>query len=268
MIERRYKSVLKLASAPTSLEQRCVEFCLAHANVFVTGPTAGVLLGLRKMPRRSALHMSSRHQLHVEHPGVTVRRSTRVSPADTVTRSDGIVIASLPRLAFDLAANLRDHDHRSVVDQLIHEHGVSVPELVAIGSRLYHPTRPGSDRFASTLMSLGANPVESDAELRVAEALWARDVPVATNTRWLDLPNGRRARLDLSVDDARWGVEVDVHPSHLGLIGSTNDKRRDRQAKLIDWQIERVTGLDLVDLDATADELRALYNLRLDRLAA
>lgn len=65
-----------------------------------------------------------------------------------------------------------------------------------------------------------------------------------------------------------WGVEVDVHPDHLLLHGTTADKRRDRQAHLIGWQIERVTALDLLDLEAVADELAALYLIRRDEQAA
>ncbi len=262
------KSVRRLASAPTSLEQRCAELCLAHPTTFVTGATAGTLMGLRKMAKRSPIVLSSRHPLHIEHPGVRVRRSTKVCDSDVVRRPDGIVVASPARLAFDLAASMRGRDHRSVVDQMIHEHGVTVEELVRIGTRLYHATRPGSDRFVQSVMAVSACPAESDAELVVAEALRSRGVPVETNVEWLDLPNGRRARLDLSVSAVRWGVEIDVHPSHLGLVGSTSDKQRDRQAKMVGWSIDRVTALDLVDLETTADELAALYRLRRDESAA
>jgi hypothetical protein len=111
-------------------------------------------------------------------------------------------------------------------------------------------------------------PHESHPEVMVAERLQARGVPVVAQTTWLDLPNGRRARLDMSVPAIRWGVEVDVHPGHLGLTGTTDDKRRDRQCHLIRWQVERVTGLDLADLDRTIDELVELYEARRAALAA
>ncbi|BAN03382.1 type IV toxin-antitoxin system AbiEi family antitoxin domain-containing protein [Ilumatobacter coccineus] len=263
-----YKSVYRLGSSPRTLEQRCVELSLAHPSAFVTGPTAGTLMGLRKMPRRSPITMSAKHPLHVEHAGVRFRRSTKVSPADVIVRNDGIRIAHPVRLAFDLAGWLDDHAHRSVVDQLLHEHDVTVGELVRVGSRLFHPARRGSDRFVNTLNTLTETPTESDAERRVADALRRRGVPVETNAQWLTFPDGQRARLDLSVPSARWGVEVDVHPSHLGVIGSTNDKRRDRRARLIGWQIERITGLDLLDLEATCDELSALYSVRCREVAA
>jgi hypothetical protein len=110
--------------------------------------------------------------------------------------------------------------------------------------------------------------VESHPELRVARALLARGVPIETQAVTLRLPNGRLARLDLSVTDVRWGVEVDVHPDRLLLEGTTRDKRRDRQAGLIGWKIERVTAVDLQALDEVADELAELYRLRCVAVAA
>jgi hypothetical protein len=85
-------------------------------------------------------------------------------------------------------------------------------------------------------------------------------VPVVAQEVWLNLPNGRQIRIDLSIPELRWGVEVDVRPDHLGIGGTTSDKRRDRQCHLIGWQIERVTAVDLIDLDATARELWMLYD--------
>lgn len=263
-----FKSVRRIASTPRTLEQRCAELCLAHPSTFVTGPTAGILMGLRKMPQRSPITLSSAHPLHLQHDGVEFRRTRRVESFDTIRRTDGITIAHPVRLAFDLAVTLGDRAHRSVLDQLMHEHDVGLSELVATASRLCHPARPGSGRFATTLATLTDFPTESDAERRVADALLARRIPIETNTHWLDLPNGRRARLDLSVPAIKWGIEIDVHPSHLGVIGSTNDKRRDRQAALLGWSIVRLTALDLIDLDDHADELVALYRVRCAEFAA
>ncbi|MGB3734307.1 MAG: type IV toxin-antitoxin system AbiEi family antitoxin domain-containing protein [Ilumatobacter sp.] len=263
-----YKSVRRIASSERTLEQRCAELCLAHPKTFITGATAGQLYGLRRMPQRSPIILSSAHPLHLVHDGVRQRRSTKVSASDIVRRLDGIRLAQPTRLAFDLAAELADRDHRSVLDQLVHEHGVTVPELFRIAERLCHRARPGSARFTASIATLTDTPTESDAERRVADALLARGVPVETNAEWLHFPNGRRARLDLAVPSIRWGVEIDVHPSHLGVIGSTDDKRRDRQAALLGWIIVRVTSLDLLDIDALASELFALYQQRCREVAA
>jgi hypothetical protein len=270
VLERAAKGVLRLVSHAPTLEQRCVVLSLAHPSGFITGPTAGSMLGLRRMPRTASVHLAVPHGARVDAiPGVCLRQTTRIDPVDVDrSRSDGIRIASWSRLAFDLAADLSSRDHRSVVEQLLHEHRCTAEQLARTGARLAHPARPGSFRFMTTLQGRLGHPVESDPELVVAEGLRARGVPVQAQATWLELPGGGRARIDLSVPDLRWGVEVDVHPDHLGLDGTTGDKRRDRRCHLLGWEIERVTALDLEDLEAVLDELAALYHLRRRAMAS
>ena len=96
----------------------------------------------------------------------------------------------------------------------------------------------------------------------------AHGVPVVPQLARLRLPNGANIRIDLAVPAVRWAIEIDVHPDHLLLEGTTRDKRRDRQCHLIGWQVERVTEIDLVDFPGLVDELVALYGARLAALAA
>jgi len=259
-----YPGVYRIASQPISLESRCSALCALHRTGFVTGRTAGRLLGLRRMGSGSEINFCAPHGLgRAEGDDVFLRQSRRVDRTDFHVRSDGVRIASPWRLAFDLAANLSEHDHASVVEQILERKLCGLDTLVSTGRRLVHNARPGSRRFVATLMNrLPGGPMESDPEVRLAKALQARGVPVEVQATRLRLPNGRTARLDLCVSPIRWGIEVDVHPDHLLLEGTTKDERRDRQARLIGWQIERVTGLDLLDLDTLVDELIALYELR------
>ena len=97
----------------------------------------------------------------------------------------------------------------------------------------------------------------------LAEALRARGIPVEPQFSALRLLDGSSARLDLAVPAARWGIEIDIHPDHLLLDGTAKDKRRDRQCHRIGWQIERVTEIDMLDLDGLVDELQSLYAARL-----
>jgi hypothetical protein len=263
------RHVYRLAGTPSTLEQRCAAVSLSHPTGFITGPTGGMLRGLRRMPHASGLHLAVRHGIHLDLPaGIVLRQTTKIAAVDVEQRADGIRLARPARLAFDLAADLSPLDLHSVIDQLVHEHGCTEAQLVATARRLFHPARRGSTRFVAALAVRAGTPHESHPEVVVAERLLARGVPVVVQTTWLDLPNGRRARLDMSVPALRWGVEVDVHPGHLGLTGTTGDKGRDRQCHLIGWQVERVTSLDLTDLDGIIDELVALYEARRTDLAA
>lgn len=257
------KGVYRIPSVPTSLDQRCVALSKSHPRGVITGPTAGTVIGLRRMPKRAPIHLLVPHGLHLPaEPGVRLRQTTVLDRRDHRLTPTGIRIATGDRLAFDLAADLRPSHHRSAVEQLLHEELATPEGLARMATRLVHPRRRGSELFVDTLMRRSGAALESEPELRVAEALRAAGVPVIAQETWLDLPNGGRARLDLSVPDVRWGVEIDVHPTHFGLDGATADDRRDRQCHLIGWQIERVTSLDLDDLPATISELVALYRVR------
>src|SRR5262245_57263730 len=108
------RGVFVSASAPRTLEQRCAELSSTYPGGFVTGPTAGWLAKLRRMPGSAALHYSVPHGLHLlPTGGVTWRQTTVIHEADRHERKDGIVVASWPRLAFDLAADLRPLNHLS-----------------------------------------------------------------------------------------------------------------------------------------------------------
>ena len=263
LLEVWYERVFRIRSAPLTLEARCVALSMAFPRGFITGPAGGRLMGLRRMPAVQPIHFAHPHGRHIgPFDGVRLRQSTKIEPAHSILRKDGIRIASPARLAFDLAADLGAVDHRSIVEQLLAEHKVTMAALGRMGTTLARPGRSGSERFVATLLSRNGRPVDSHPELLVLDGLRRRQIPVVTQHPDLILPNGRPIRVDLAVPTVRWGVEIDIHPDHLLLDGTTRDKRRDRQCHLIGWQIERVTELDLLDLEAICDELAQLYHVR------
>ncbi len=144
LLHRVGLGVFVSTSTPRTVEQRCAVLSASHRGGFVTGPTAGMLAGLRRMPRRSPIHFAVLHGVHLpDDPGVRFRQTTVIWAIDRRVRDDGIVVASWPRLAFDLAADLHQLDHLSVVQQLLHERRVTRDDLVAIDRRLGHPARSG-----------------------------------------------------------------------------------------------------------------------------
>jgi hypothetical protein len=233
-----------------------------YPDGFVTGPTAGVLCGLRRMPRVAELHFSVRHGIHLEPTvGVKFRQTTQLRTDDRRRRDDGIWIASPRRLAFDTAANLSPLDHRSVVQQLRDRRLVTDEELLATGARLCHPARRGSTTFRLTLMDLGHAPQDSHPEVILGDALLRRGVPIVP--QWeLNQPGEVPTHPDLAVAEARWGIELDIHPEHRSVEGAHRDARRMRSRHRGDWQIEPVSELDMGDLECLADELAALYRQR------
>lgn len=263
------KGVFVAAASRSTLEQRCVVLCAAHPQGFVTGPTAGMLLKLRRMPTTAPIHFSVRHSVHLpDESGVRFRQTTVLPPEHRTARAHGIVTASYARLAFDLAADLPYLDHLSVLQQMLHEKKVTVDDLVAIERRLGHPARPGSGRFRHNLERLDhMAPNESHPEVLLADALRARGIPIEHQTRLVRASNGRTARVDLAVPAIRWGIELDIHPEHRTYDGQASDARRTRDLHVLDWQIEPVTEDDMERLASLVEELTGLYLARCRHLS-
>jgi hypothetical protein len=266
VLRRATRAVFVLAGSPATLHQRCIILSRTHATGFVTGPTAGTLAGLRRMPTASAIHFALRHGISAEPVlGVRFRQTTSLRSSDRVNRDDGIVVASPARLAFDLAADLRQLDHRSVVQQLLDRGHVSADQLTAIGRRLCHPARRGSTTFARTLATLGSGaPQDSHGEVELLALLRDRGVPVEAQVPVVTGPIP--LHLDLGVADARWGVELDLHPEHRSLEGHRQDAARRRVTNERDWEVEIVTELDMGERERVADRLAVSYSRRVRRL--
>ena len=77
-----HRSVLRINSAPRTFESRCVAICLAHPAAFITGPSAGRLVGLRRMLAAEPIYVCVPHGVHLSVANVVLRQSTKVSPLD------------------------------------------------------------------------------------------------------------------------------------------------------------------------------------------
>ena len=274
-----YRGVYRIATQPVTLESRCVALSMFQPEGFVTGPTGGHMRELRRMkiemtkpPKGSkdkpleVIHYAVPHGGWLSLDAVRLRQTCIIEPTDVQVRADGIRLASPWRLAFDLAGDMTDEDYESVMEQIL-AMGLCLPVTLAkTGKRLARTARRGSKRFVTTLANrVPGRPLESHPEVRVAKALVARGIPIVAQQTWLDLPNGHRARLDMSVPDVRWGVEVDAHPDHF-LRQGTADRQRDRQCHQIGWQVEHATALELLDFDTLIDDLVAGYHARVKEL--
>ncbi len=257
------ETVYHLAGSQRTLEQRCVELCLAHPRSYITGPTAGVLLGLRRMGKPTELHLGAPHGSNIGPIlGVRLRQTTKLPEWHLRRRADGIVVANHPRLAFDLSVDLPPLDHVSVVEQLLTDPSCTPALLRRVAQELVHPARPGSAQFVAMIeQRLEGGPGESHGEVLIARGLRARGVPVVSQHRVV-LPGGQRARFDLAVPAVKWAVEIDGFPDHFGSAGGSSDRRRDRKSHAAGWQVERVAPVDLLDAEGICDELAELYRCR------
>lgn len=263
VLHRVTRGVFVSALASPTLEHRCRLLCCLHPDGFVTGPTAGMLAGLRRQPVSAGVHFSVRHGVHLDGAGgVVYRQTTALRPTDRVVRRDGIVVASYPRLAFDLAADLRQIDHRSVIQQLLDRRLVTGEELAAMGDRLCHPARRGSTTFRLSLRDIPGAAQDSHPEVVLYHALRALNVPVDAQVPVIRSSDGVTCHLDLAVPAVRWGIELDIHPEHRSVDGHHQDARRVRSLHDGAWQIEPVSELDMADPERLVGELVELYRRR------
>lgn len=267
VLARVVGDVYRVGSSPQSLEQRSLAVCLADDRAVVTGRAAGRLWGLRKMGAVDRVEVRLPHGAHaLTAPFVQLRRCDDLPPSDITDRADGIRVVSPPRLAFDLAGCLGDDDLESVVEQILDRGWCTLPTIIGTGRRLYAPARPGSIRFGRVIGSRPAwlRPQQSDHEVRLRRSLERAGVTGLVPQHAVQVGSGWVAHPDLAVPEAQWAVEIDHVTWHGGRIDAQRDKQRDRELRLVGWQIDRVTDEEIdLRLAAVTRELVALWRQRL-----
>lgn len=264
---RVQQAVFVVAAAPTGDLQRIAIACTATSGAASVTTASRVWL-YRGVPVDRWLHITVPYgrAVHVDKlDRVLVHRSRALPPCDVVRRRDGIVVTSPPRTLFDLAAVVESDVLESIVEQGIDRRMFTVPTLWGIARRLAGPGRAGSTRFVDVLASRPAwtKPSGSGDEIALEQALVAAGLPRPVRQCTLRLPNGRDVHPDLAWPDLRLAIEVDHVTWHGGRLDSTYDKWRDRQVRLLGWEVDRVTDTDIHrQRETTVRDLVRLYEQR------
>jgi hypothetical protein len=271
VLVRVHNGVVRVATTPDTFEARCAAACAADPQVVITGPAAARLWQFRHVFRPDLPIALVNHDRTPIANGVILRRTNRLDDSDVVLREDGIRLASPPRTWFDCARDLDDERFERLTEWVLDQH-TSMPTLWRLTRRMSSRGRPGLARV-QRVMSLRSDwqkPAGSGLELRVLKALEQRGVGPLARQHPLHLPNGVVIHPDGADLAARWAVEVDHVTWHGGRFDAQRDKGRDRGARRIRWQIDRVTDLELDnDFRGTIDDLVELHRMRcLEVLAA
>jgi very-short-patch-repair endonuclease len=196
--------------------------------------------------------------------GVLLRRTNRLDDTDVVVRPDGIRIASPPRAWFDCARDVDDERFERLTEWVL-DHHTSMPTLWRLTGRMSTRGRPGLGRVHRVMSrrSDWQRPAGSGLELRVLRALESRGISPLVRQHPLVLSNGVTIHVDGAATLVRWAVEIDHVTWHGGRFDAQRDKGRDRGARRLGWQVDRVTDLELAgNFTAAIDELVELYRLR------
>jgi hypothetical protein len=264
-LEREHQGVYRLTAFASTFESQCVAVSIAEDEVAVSHQSAGRLWGLRQM-QSARLHVTVSHYRHPFAAGhVRVHRSLVVADHWRV-RPDGIRVTSPARTLFDLAGTMGDQRLESAVEHALQLNLVTLPELWEVARTMARRGRAGSGRFVRLLNSRPAwlKPVDSNLELLVSDALVAHGLPKPIRQHPLRLSNAMTIHPDLAWPDVRWAVEVDHVTWHGGVVATMDDHARDRQLRLIGWEVERVTDREIKDrLPAVVRDLASLYQQRI-----
>ncbi len=225
---------------------RCAAVCASHPELAISGPTAGRLWGLRRLPRDRRIHVLAPPASHpASARWVVPYRTAAVHPCDVVRRSDGINVTSRARTALDLARFVSPTDLLSIIEQVIRDGDLGDDELRAVAVDWMSTQRPWIRRFLELLDGrLHGGPAESHGETVLGDALAAAGVVGLVRQYRIDLPGYGPARFDLAVPSVRLAIEVDLHPTHSETDGRRRDAARDVAAGRIGWAVERVVDAD------------------------
>lgn len=263
-LQRVHHGVLRVATSPDTFESRCTAACAADQELVISGVAAARLWDFRHVwVTDSPIGLVAHDRTPIRN-GVVLRRTNQLDSTDVVDRPDGIRIASPPRAWFDCARDL-DDDRFERLTEWVLDHHTRMPTLWRLVGRMATRGRPGVARVHRVMSrrSDWQRPAGSGLELRVLRALEQRGVGPLVRQHPLTLANGVIIHVDGADPLVRWALEVDHVTWHGGRFDAQRDKGRDRGARRLGWQVDRVTDLELAEnFDRVIRELVELHRLR------
>lgn len=264
LLVRVHDGVYRMATSPDTFEARCVAACLADQELVITGLAAARLWKFRAAPRVDQPIALVAHDRTPVTTGLLLRRTNRLDASDLVEWADGTRIASPPRTWFDCARDVDDERFEALTEWVLDRHS-SVPTLWRLTRRMSSRGRPGLARVQRVMSRRGdwQRPAGSRLEIKVLRALERRGVGPLVRQHPIALPNGITIHADGADPAVRWAIEIDHVTWHGGRFDAQRDKGRDRLARRVRWQVDRVTDQELADdFRGTIAEVADLYHLR------
>jgi hypothetical protein len=163
------RGVVAVAGVELSFEgwALAAQLALAH-EAFVSGMSAGVLHGLRSMPRRP-IEITVKEVRRLRPPSWcrVVRTSWIDEARDVAVRPDGIRFASPLRMLFGLAATFNQHRFERAAEDVWHKNLVTPAAASDYLAEIRRSGRAGVTRFETWLSKTAARerPSHTDLEL-------------------------------------------------------------------------------------------------------
>lgn len=264
--------VVRLAHGPESFETKAMALQLhGGPTCFLSGITAGVLHGLRQMPKQPVEIMAMQPR-HATMPawGRLVYTSWVDQERDVQVRADGLRVASPLRMLFRLASTFNQHRFERAAEDCWHLGLVTPASAEEYLGEIRRSGRGGVIRFEEWLVkvSLRPRPSQSGLELDVLDAIRRAGLPEPERQHPLTLPTGEVIHVDLAWPHVRLGVEPGHSWWHGGDLRQRLDQARDRACDEIGWRIVRHDESVRHELAAFGLQLRIIFDERLRSLRA
>lgn len=260
------RGVIAVAGVELTFEGRALAAQLgAGDGAFASGPTAGVLHGLRNMPR-TRIEVTLKHHRRATLPNGhrLVRTSWVDEDRDVVRRDDGIRVASPLRMLFGLAEQFNQHRFERAAEDVWHKGLVTPDEASEYLATIRRSGRSGVICLEAWLekTTFRKRPAQSGLELAFVDMIEQVGLPPPVRQHPLVLANGELIHLDLAWPDVRLAVEPGHSWWHGGDLGQRRDQDRDRACAVVGWLVSRYEEAAALDKVAKARELLAIYRRR------
>jgi hypothetical protein len=265
-LERVYRGVFKVAKTTLDFEGRALALQLASGlGAFVSGPSAGVLHGLRGMPtQRLEVTIDECRRSTVPGTHRLVLTSWIDPDRDVEERDDGIHLATPLRTLFGLAEQFNEYRFERAAEDMWHKGLVTPAQADEYLAAIRQSGKTGVRRMETWLERAARRerPAHSGLELAFVEMIEQIGLPTPVRQHPLRLASGEVVHLDLAWPDVRLAVEPGHSWWHGGDLRQRADQAPDRACAIVGWHVHRYDEDAARDRGATARELLALYRQR------
>ncbi len=271
VLEPVHRGVHRLAAWPESLDQRALAAVLAGgAGAVVSHRTAAILWGMHDGEAASVdLVIPRTRTLRLD--GVEPHRCGPLGRTHIVRRTSGLVLTSAPLTLLHVAA-AGDTD----VLESCYEAGEHLGLITRRRVQRLLDTAGGRGVAGTRMLRafidgrpIGTRPTESPAELSLIRLLRRAGLPALVRQLRVQVPDGRRFRLDAAWPDLRMAIEVDSRRYHGSDRAQGRDDDRDLALLEVDWHLLHLRGIDIrCDPAGTLDRINRMRRLRRAHLAA
>lgn len=238
-------------------------------TAYVSGVSAGVLHGLRNMPR-NWIEITARQRRKVTMPSWARLEWTSwaLPERDILIRPDGLRVASPLLMLFRLARTFNQHRFERAAEDCWHRKLLTPESAEEFLAEVRRSGRGGVLTFEHWLerMTYRTAPSQSGLELDVIDSIHRAGLPEPERQLQLTLRNGEVIHVDVAWPNARLGVEPGHSWWHGGDLRQRADQARDRACDEIGWRIVRHDESVHDEVGRFAQQLRIIYDERLRSL--